>query len=106
MTSSKSVDDVTQDFGAALEALRDDMAKLTSSVSAFVRSQTAATTNKVLDAVDTTQQKMSETAGNVQDRVTSASANLEATVERNPLMAVFVAMSAGFIVGLITRGRQ
>jgi ElaB/YqjD/DUF883 family membrane-anchored ribosome-binding protein len=106
MASIKSVEDVTEDFGRALEALRDDIAKLTSSVSEFVSSQTTATTNKVVGAVDNAQKKLSDTASNVQDRVSGASAHLEATVERNPFIAVFVAMVAGLIVGMVSRARS
>ena len=68
MFSIKSVEDVTRDFTADLAALRDDIAKLTSSVSEFIRSQTATTTNTVFDAVDSTRQNISKTAAKARDR--------------------------------------
>jgi ElaB/YqjD/DUF883 family membrane-anchored ribosome-binding protein len=91
----------SQDFVSDLAALRDDVAKLSSSVSGFIRSHTAATTNTVFDAVDNTRQKISDTASRAQDRVAGASTELETTIERNPLMAVLVAMVAGILVGIL-----
>jgi hypothetical protein len=44
MPSIKPVEEASQDFTAGLAELRDDVAKLTSSVSEFIRTQTAATT--------------------------------------------------------------
>ena len=52
MTGSKP-----EDFAAELAALRHDVTKLTSSVSDFLRTQTAATTNTVFDAVDNARQR-------------------------------------------------
>jgi ElaB/YqjD/DUF883 family membrane-anchored ribosome-binding protein len=92
MASIKPVEEVSQDFAADLAALRDDVAKLTSSVSEFIRSQTAGTTSTVLGAVDNARQKISDTASKAQDRVAGARTEFETTIERNPLMAVLVAM--------------
>jgi ElaB/YqjD/DUF883 family membrane-anchored ribosome-binding protein len=106
MAGMKSVGDLTEDFGADLAALRDDIAKLTSSVAAFVNSQSTTTQNKVFEAVGNTQKKMSQlsdTASKAQDRVVSTSADLGAAVERNPFISVFVAMTAGFIVGMVSQ---
>ena len=58
MANIKPVEEATEDFTADLAALRDDVAKLSSSVSDFIRSQTAATTNTVADAVDNARQKI------------------------------------------------
>jgi ElaB/YqjD/DUF883 family membrane-anchored ribosome-binding protein len=106
MANIKPVEEATEDFTADLAALRDDVAKLSSSVSDFIRSQTAATTNTVADAVDNARQKISDTASKAQDRVAGASTDLEATIERNPLAAVLTALVAGIFVGLLSRGRK
>jgi hypothetical protein len=58
MASIKPVEEVSQDFTADLAALRDDVAKLTSSVSEFIRSQTAGTTSTVFEAVDNARKKI------------------------------------------------
>ena len=106
MAHIKPVEEATEDFTADLAALRDDVAKLSSSVSEFIRSQTAATTNTVADAVDNARQKISDTASKAQDRVAGASTDLEATIERNPLAAVLIALVAGIFVGLLSHGRK
>jgi ElaB/YqjD/DUF883 family membrane-anchored ribosome-binding protein len=95
MTSSKP-----EDFTADLAALRDDIAKLTSSVSDFIRTQTAAASNTAVDAIDNARQKVSDTASKTQDRVAGASRDLETTIERNPLAAVLIAMVAGLFIGI------
>ncbi|MDQ6868073.1 MAG: hypothetical protein M3178_06600 [Pseudomonadota bacterium] len=77
MASINPVEEAAQDFAADLAALRDDVAKLTSSVSEFIRTQAAATTNTVFDAVDNVRQKISDTASKAQDRVAGASTDLE-----------------------------
>jgi ElaB/YqjD/DUF883 family membrane-anchored ribosome-binding protein len=73
-------------------------------VSELVRTQTAATTSPVFDAVDNARQKISNTASTAQDRVAGASTDLETTIERNPPVAVLIAMVAGVFVGLLSRG--
>jgi ElaB/YqjD/DUF883 family membrane-anchored ribosome-binding protein len=106
MANIKPVEEAAQDFSADLAALRDDVGKLTSSVSEFIRSHAVATTSTVADAVDGARQKISGTASKAQDRVAGTSADLEATIERNPLAAVLIAMVAGLLVGLLSRGRK
>ena len=52
MTSIKGVEEVSRDFTADLALLRDDVAKLSSSLSDFIRTQTATSASTVVDAVD------------------------------------------------------
>lgn len=106
MASNKPLEEASQDFAADLAALRGDVAILTSSLSEIIRTQTAATANTVFDAADNARQKISDTASKAQDRVAGASTDLEATIERNPLSAVLIAMVAGILIGLLSRGRQ
>jgi ElaB/YqjD/DUF883 family membrane-anchored ribosome-binding protein len=106
MASIKPVEDAAQDFSADVAALRDDVTKLTSSVLEFIGSHAAATTTTVADAVDSAKQKISDTASKAQDRVAGTSADLESTIERNPLAAVLIALVAGLLVGLLSRGRK
>jgi len=60
----------------------------------------------VQQRLDNARQKISDAASKAQDRVAGASIELETTIERNPLMAVLVAMVAGILVGLLSRGRK
>jgi len=90
-----------EDFAVDFAALRDDVAKLSSSVTDFIRSQAAATTNTVSDAADSARQKVSDTVSKAQDRVVGANADLEKTIERNPFLAVIVATLGGVFVGMM-----
>jgi hypothetical protein len=67
------VEKASQDFTAELASLRDDVAKLNSSLSKFIRTRSTAQPNTVFDAVDNAQQKISDTAGKAQDPVARAS---------------------------------
>jgi ElaB/YqjD/DUF883 family membrane-anchored ribosome-binding protein len=96
MTSIKP-DEFTVDFAA----LRDDVAKLSSTVTDFIRSQTAATKSTVSGAADNTLQKVSDTVSKAQDQVAGASADLEKTIDRNPFLAVMVATIAGVFAGIM-----
>jgi ElaB/YqjD/DUF883 family membrane-anchored ribosome-binding protein len=106
MPSTKPLEEASQDFTVYLAALRDDVAKLSSSLSEFIRSQNATTTNTVVDAVDIVRQKNSDAASKAQDRMAWSTTDLEATIERNPLAAVLTALVAGILVGLLSRGSK
>ena len=106
MPSIKPVEEASQDFTADLASLRVDVAKLSSSLSEFIRTHSAATTNAVSDVVDNARQKISGAASKAQDRVAGATTDLEATIERNPLAAVLLGLVAGILVGLLSRGRK
>jgi ElaB/YqjD/DUF883 family membrane-anchored ribosome-binding protein len=104
MASIKPVEEVSQDFTADLASLRDDVAKLSSSVSEFIHAHSAATPNTDFDAVDNAPQKISDTAN--KDHVAGASTDLEITIEHKPMVAALIAMVAGMLVGLLSRGRK
>ena len=93
MASTKPGKESPQNFNADLAALRDDVAKLSSSLSEFIRTQTTATTNTV-------------TAKKSQDRTAGASTDLETSIEYKPLLAALIAMVAGILLGLLNRGRK
>ena len=84
MVSIKPVEEASQDFTADLAALRDDVAKLSSSLSEFIRTQTTTTTNTVVDAVANARQKISDTASKAQDRVARTGTDLETTMSAIP----------------------
>jgi ElaB/YqjD/DUF883 family membrane-anchored ribosome-binding protein len=95
------VKEASQDFAADFAALRDDITKLTSSVTELVRTQSLTTTSTVLDAVDGAQQKFSNGAAEAQNRIRGAVSDFEAAIERNPLVAVLTALSAGLLIGMV-----
>ncbi|MGO9674051.1 MAG: hypothetical protein ACLPSF_07770 [Methylocella sp.] len=98
--------DATQDFAADLAALRADIARLTASVANLVKAETSATTDSLFGAVDVARHKLSDGAAGAKDRISGATSELEASIERNPLVAVLIALGAGLAIGLLSRGRQ
>ena len=106
MASIKPVEEASQDFTANLASLRDDVAKLNSSLSKFIRTHSATSTNTVFDAADNARQKISDTANKAHDPVAGASTDLETTIEHKPMVAALIAMVAGMLVGLLSRGRK
>ncbi len=106
MANIKPVEEASRDFAADLAVLRDDVAKLSISVSELIRAQTAAAASTGTGTADEAQQKLSGPASKMQDRVSAASSELETTIERNPLMAVLTAFMAGMLLGLLSRGRK
>ncbi len=106
MQMTKPIEEATQDFAADLAALRDDISKLTLSVTELVRSQATSTADSMFGAVDSARKKISDTASDAQDRVSAISSDLESTIERNPLTAIFVAIGAGILIGLLSRSRK
>lgn len=106
MQMTKPIEEATQDFAADLSALREDITKLTLSVTELVRSQASSTADSMFGAVDNARKTLTDKASDAQDRVSAMSAELENTIERNPLMAIFVAIGAGVLIGLLSRPRK
>jgi ElaB/YqjD/DUF883 family membrane-anchored ribosome-binding protein len=106
MHDLKPVKEASQDLAADFAALRDDITKLTSSVSELVRTQALTKTSTVLDAVDGAQQKLSNGAAEAKNRIRDATSDLEAAIERNPLVAVLTALSAGLLIGMVGGTRK
>jgi ElaB/YqjD/DUF883 family membrane-anchored ribosome-binding protein len=106
MPNIKHLEEASQDFAADLAALRDDIAKLTASVSALARAEASSTTNTVLGAVDQARKKFTEGAANAQDRVGAVGSDVEAAIARNPLIAVLAALVAGLLIGILSRSQK
>jgi ElaB/YqjD/DUF883 family membrane-anchored ribosome-binding protein len=106
MQMTKPIEEATQDFTADLAALREDITKLTLSVTELVRAQATTTADSMLGAVDHARKKISDTASDAQDRVSAISSDFESTIERNPLTAILVAIGAGILIGLLSRPRK
>lgn len=91
---------------ADLKALRDDISKLTSSVSELMKTQTASATSAVMGVVGDAKDKLTDHATDARERVTAATADLEAVIERNPLIAIVAALIAGLFMGILSRPRR
>jgi len=106
MHDIKHIKEASQEFNADLASLRDDITKLTSSVSELARAQASATSGTVMDTVDGARQKLSDSAAEAQNRLRGAGSEIEAMIERNPLVAVLTALSAGLLVGMMSGARK
>jgi ElaB/YqjD/DUF883 family membrane-anchored ribosome-binding protein len=103
---SRSADDSPGDITADLAALRRDVARLAETMSTLVQQQAQAAGHRVSEAVGDARDKIASTAADAQDRVRAATGEIEACIERNPLMAVLVALGVGVSLGLLTRSRD
>jgi ElaB/YqjD/DUF883 family membrane-anchored ribosome-binding protein len=94
------------DISADLANLRADVAKLSASVAELLRQQTTQTQDRVREAVDSARNHFTHSAADAKESVRSASAELEASIERNPLTAVMIAMACGLVLGMMGRGHR
>ena len=106
MSDIKHIKDVSKDFAENFASLRDDVAKLTTSITELVRSQASTTTGTVMEAVKGAGQKLSDSTTEAQNQLRGIGSDIEATIERNPLAAVLTALSAGLIIGMVTGARR
>ncbi|WP_374307917.1 YqjD family protein [Methylocella sp.] len=105
MIDTRPLEEASKDFAADLAALREDIAKLTASVSQIIKNEAAAKSETVYGVMDNAKQKLSDGASDAKGKLSDASAELEASIERNPLMAVLIALATGLVIGLISRGK-
>jgi ElaB/YqjD/DUF883 family membrane-anchored ribosome-binding protein len=113
---------------ADLAALRDDFAKLSASVADLVKAQagqasaamrsavgdarerlassTAETRERLAGRAADAQARAMDKAAAAQDRFLAATADLESTIERNPLIAVLIALFIGLLMGTLSRSRK
>jgi uncharacterized protein YjbJ (UPF0337 family) len=78
------------DFGT----LRDDLAKLTQTVSQLVRNQTASTRDQIMDVAGAAGDNIAQSAAIAQDKLVSFEADIETRVQKNPLLAVALAVGS------------
>jgi ElaB/YqjD/DUF883 family membrane-anchored ribosome-binding protein len=108
--------------------LRDDFAKLSSSVADLVKAQAGQASAAMRGAVGDARERLASTtadtrerlagraadaqgrimdkAADAQDRFMAATADLESTIERNPLTAVLIALFIGLLMGALSRSRR
>lgn len=100
------LDDTSGRLEADLKTLREDLTKLTSSVSDLVKAQTASATSTVMGVVGDARDRITDHAADARERVGAATADLEAVIERNPLIAIVAALIAGLFMGILSRPRR
>jgi ElaB/YqjD/DUF883 family membrane-anchored ribosome-binding protein len=102
----KPMKEASQDFAAELADLRDEITKLTASITDIARKQASAATSTVWDTVEGARQKFADGAAGAQHQLRGMGSDIEATIERNPLAAVLTALSAGLLIGMMSASRK
>lgn len=95
-----------EDTTAYLAALRQDIARLSESVSALLQGPAPGVAQQLSDAVDDTKAGLASAAADVRSRVKAAGGEIEASIERNPLTAVMVSFGVGMALGMMSRLRH
>jgi ElaB/YqjD/DUF883 family membrane-anchored ribosome-binding protein/uncharacterized protein YjbJ (UPF0337 family) len=109
-TFAKAKDAVTEGAKGAVDgltnsdlgALRDDLAKLTQTVSQLVQNQAASTRDQVMDVVGAGGDNVARSAAVAQEKLVSVEADVEARIQKNPWSAVAIAMGVGILIGKMT----
>ena len=94
------------DIAADLAHLRSDVAKLTATIGDLLKHQATYAGDRVMDAVGTAREQFASSTAGAQKKVRSASAELESSIEHNPLMAVVIAMICGLVLGRLGRDNR
>lgn len=102
MNNGKTLQDLTDD----LAALREDFAKLSSSIRDVLQGQASATTQRMADAVDDARQKLAGEVAGAKSHLDTMTTDLEHSIERNPLAAIMIGAAVGFLIGLMSRPQK
>jgi ElaB/YqjD/DUF883 family membrane-anchored ribosome-binding protein len=103
-----------EDFTRDLGLLRDDISKLTESVTSLLTENAGAATGQIRDAASDAYTTMSEAAGSfsragsglyedVSKRMDTLGSELTTTIQRAPITALAVAAMFGMVYGMIRR---
>ena len=103
---TKATEGTLEDTTAYLAALRQDIARLSESVSALLQNPAPGVAQHVSDAVEDAKAKFSNTAADVKSRVNVAGGEIEASIERHPLTAMLISFGVGMALGVMTRARH
>jgi ElaB/YqjD/DUF883 family membrane-anchored ribosome-binding protein len=101
------------DIAADLTQLRADFSRLSESVAGLVKTQAQTAAGSLRDTVAAAGDRIAGKAADLgnsavqltsgaEDKVRSASHDIEASIERNPLTAVIIAAGIGMVIGLAT----
>jgi uncharacterized protein YjbJ (UPF0337 family) len=94
------------DLAAPLSGLQKDVARLAESVSKLVQHQVQGAGLRFSEGVGDAGDKIARTATDAQDRIRSGTGELGASIERNPLTAVLIALGVGLSLGMMSRLRE
>ena len=83
-------------------ALRDEMAKLTHTISGLVQKHASSTRDQVMDAVGSAGENISQSASGAQDKLISLEVEIGSSIKKNPWTAVAIAALLGLLIGKLT----
>jgi len=106
MSMTKSSQGFGEDMTADMAALREDVARLSETISALLQSQAQGAAHHVSDAVDDAKAKFASTAADVKSRIDAACGEIETSIERNPVTAMLISFGVGMALGMMSRSRQ
>ena len=101
----RTVPEVDKDMNEQINALRAEIANLTTTVSDIVKSQANSAASQVKAAANDAAATGARVAAQASQTVRSSGAELESYIERNPWNAVLIACGVGLVVGLFSRSR-
>lgn len=100
-----NVERVTADIAADFAALRRDISHLTEALRGLVDQQTQTAGARVSGAAEGVKDRLADAAGDARNGAVAAGDEIAASIERNPLTAILVALGLGLLVGMISRPR-
>ena len=103
--SNKTGEFTSAELNGDLAGLRADIARLSDTVAAMVRTQADAAGAAMKGAVGDARDQLSQAASQAQDSALGAAADLERRIERNPLTAVLIAAGIGMALGMMSKSR-
>jgi ElaB/YqjD/DUF883 family membrane-anchored ribosome-binding protein len=101
-TPGKQSSDAAADAAVDFSSLRDDVAKLTQTVSDLLQKQASSTRDQVMDAVGTAANNVAQTTSDAQDKLTSLEADISLRIRRNPWTAVAIAALVGLLIAKLS----
>jgi ElaB/YqjD/DUF883 family membrane-anchored ribosome-binding protein len=88
-----------KDRESDFSALRNDMVKLTSTLSDLVQKQTATARGQMAGAVGAAEDGISQSASAAQDKLMSIEQDVGSRIKNNPWSAVAIAALVGLLIG-------
>jgi len=95
-----------EDLSAELAALRQDIARLAETVRDLASHQAQAAGQRIADAIGSAKDKIGSAAADARSSINAAGGELTASIERNPVTAVLIALAVGLSLGMLSRSRS
>jgi ElaB/YqjD/DUF883 family membrane-anchored ribosome-binding protein len=100
-----NVEGATENITADLAALRQEVARLAEATREALQNRAQATGHRISEAVGDTRHKIAGAAADAEKRARAVSEEIEAGIERNPLISLLIAFVIGISLGITIRSR-